>query len=416
MLKILHFSDAHIDMAGQGRRDPASGLPLRVLDFLKALDTIVETALAEKVDLVLFAGDAYKDRSPAPTFQREWGRRIMRLAQGGVPVLLLVGNHDLSPAVGRAHALQEYETLHVSRVRVADKPCFLGPDELWGLPLQVIAIPWVTRSNIMANLELSAAEPDKIFTELESRLAALVDLWLGKADPALPVLLAAHASVEGATYGAERAVMLGGDLVLSGSMVRDPRLDYVALGHIHKSQDLGKGDGHPIVYPGSIERVDWGEAGDEKYFVISYLEKGHRTQVEWRKLQGRRFIDLKVTVSSPDNLMPQVMAVLPAPEAMAGAIVRLTITLPRQWDPLLDEAALRAYAEPALEFHLVRRLVMEARLRLPGDRPISSYTAQDLLGLYWDTVKADKSKIDQAEIQELQKLAGDIMAGGETPE
>src|SRR5512138_2052863 len=50
--------------------------------------------------MVIFAGDAYKDRSPAPTFQREWGRRIIRLSQAKIPTLLLVGNHDLSPAVG----------------------------------------------------------------------------------------------------------------------------------------------------------------------------------------------------------------------------------------------------------------------------------------------------------------------------
>jgi exonuclease SbcD len=71
MLTILHFADAHIDMANYGRHDPVSGLPMRVLDFLKSLDTIVETAISEKVDLVLFAGDAYKDRNPAPTFQRD---------------------------------------------------------------------------------------------------------------------------------------------------------------------------------------------------------------------------------------------------------------------------------------------------------------------------------------------------------
>ncbi len=411
MLKILHFSDAHIDMAGQGRRDPASGLPVRVMDFLKALDTIVDTALAEKVDLVLFAGDAYKDRSPAPTFQREWGRRIMRLAQGGIPVLLLVGNHDLSPALGRAHALQEYDTLQVSRVRVVDRPCFLRPDELWGLPLQLIAIPWVTRSNIMANLELSAVEPDKIYAELESRLAELVNLWLDQADPLLPVVLTAHASVQGAVYGAERAVMLGGDLVLSGSLVRDPRLDYVALGHIHKNQDLGEEEGHPIVYSGSIERVDWGEVGDDKYFVIAYLEKGRKTRVEWRKLKGRRFIDLKVNIKSSTDLMQQVMAVLPSAEDLAGAIVRLTINLPRQWDSLLDEPALRAYAEPALEFHLIRHLEMETRLRLPGDRTISSLTPQDLLSLYWDTLKADP-----AECKEMQKLADEIIGGGDNPQ
>ena len=97
-MKLLHFADAHIDMANYGRHDPETGLPLRVLDFLKSLDTIVDAAISEKVDLVIFAGDAYKDRSPAPTFQREWGKRIMRLSHAKIPTLLLVGNHDLSPA------------------------------------------------------------------------------------------------------------------------------------------------------------------------------------------------------------------------------------------------------------------------------------------------------------------------------
>ncbi len=66
MVKLLHFADAHIDMANYGRHDPESGLPMRVMDFLKSLDEIVQTALDEKVNLVIFAGDAYKDRSPAP--------------------------------------------------------------------------------------------------------------------------------------------------------------------------------------------------------------------------------------------------------------------------------------------------------------------------------------------------------------
>ena len=151
-LKLLHFADAHIDIATHGRHDPATGLPVRVLDFLKALDTIVETAIDEKVDLVIFAGDAYKDRTPAPTFQREWGRRIMRLSAAGIPTLLLVGNHDISPATGRAHTLQEFSTLKVPHVTVIDKPCFLHPKDLEDLPLQIIGLPWVFRSNLMKDL------------------------------------------------------------------------------------------------------------------------------------------------------------------------------------------------------------------------------------------------------------------------
>jgi len=66
MIKLLHFADAHIDIANYGAHDPRTGLPLRVMDFLKSLDTIVETAIEEKVDMVIFAGDAYKDRNPVP--------------------------------------------------------------------------------------------------------------------------------------------------------------------------------------------------------------------------------------------------------------------------------------------------------------------------------------------------------------
>src|ERR1700690_2959472 len=131
-MRILHFADAHIDMANYGRHDPETGLPLHVLDFLKSLDTIVDAAIDEKVDMVIFAGDAYKDRSPAPTFQREWGRRIIRLSQAKIPTLLLIGNHDLSPAIGRAHAIQEFDTLQVPGVRVVARTHPLHPAGLGG--------------------------------------------------------------------------------------------------------------------------------------------------------------------------------------------------------------------------------------------------------------------------------------------
>ncbi len=119
MPKILHFADAHIDISNYGRRDPSTGLPIRILDFLASLDEIINAAIDESVDCVLFTGDAYKDQNPAPTFQREWGKRIMRLSQAGIPTLLLVGNHDISPSVGRAHSLTEFTTLQVQRSRHA---------------------------------------------------------------------------------------------------------------------------------------------------------------------------------------------------------------------------------------------------------------------------------------------------------
>jgi DNA repair protein SbcD/Mre11 len=408
MPTILHFADAHIDMANYGRHDPHTGLPLRVLDFLKSLDTIVDTAIDEQVDLVLFAGDAYKDRSPAPTFQREWGRRIMRLSRAGIPVLLLVGNHDLSPALGRANAIEEFATLEVPQVRVIDRPSFLHPDDLFGLPLQVMALPWINRSGLMAHYNLSGSQPAELYEQLAERVNQLIELWFESVDPGLPTVLTAHASVQGARYGGERTVMLGQDLVLPRSLLCDPRLDYVALGHIHKAQNLNENAHPPVIYPGSIERVDFGEAADDKFFVVARVEQGN-TSVDWRKLQGvRPFVDRFLRLESPEEVFEQLCAALPAPQQIEGAIVRLIVEYPRDWEALLDETALRLHLSDAFEFHLVKRPQIEARIRLPEDQAVGSLAPLELLDLYWRA-----SHTGPAEAQDLSRLAAGLIQSSE---
>lgn len=405
-MKLLHFADAHIDMANYGRHDPETGLPLRVLDFLKSLDTIVDAAISQQVDMVIFAGDAYKDRSPAPTFQREWGKRIMRLSQAKIPTLLLVGNHDISPAAGRAHALQEFKTLQVPFVRVIDQPCFLGPDELWGVPIQVIGMPWIPRSGLMA----ATGETSSIdaYSRIEGNMGELIEGWLEESDSSLPIVLTAHASIEGAKFGGERLVMLGNDLVLTGSLVKNPKFNYVAMGHIHKPQDVNESNQPPVIYPGSIERVDFGEAKEDRFFVIANVEKGKDTEVEWVELTGvRKFVDRRIALDSNENVTDALKKALPSVKEMSEAIVRLVVDYPREWDSLIDESALRKYTEDAFEFHLVKRPQSESRVRIAEGQVVSSLSPLDLLAQYFDSAKTK-------DVNELQKLAQEIISSDES--
>jgi exonuclease SbcD len=404
MIKILHFADAHIDISHFGRHDPETGLPLRVIDFLNALDTIVDSAIKEKVDLVIFAGDAYRDRAPVPTFQREWGKRMMRLSQAKIPTLLVVGNHDLSPAAGRAHALQEYETLEVPYIRVISHPELLNPHDLFGLPLQVIGLPWVTRSGLLASLSDPAAGLKDASAELELRVVELLKNFLNQLNPELPAVLTAHASVQGAMYGNERSVMLGKDIVLPSSLVRDPRLDYVALGHIHKPQELNSNAHPPVIYPGSIERVDFGEVDDDKHFVIAQVEKG-KTRVEWRKLVGRKFFDRKLELVTSDDVQGQLERILPPPQAMKDAIGRLNLYYPREWEAFIDEPALRRYAQAAFEFHFFRHPQIKIGARLPAGESLLGKTTADQLDFYWKNMG-----LSVKDLKELKPLAEEIMA------
>jgi len=83
-VKIIHFADLHLGVESYGRIDPESGLSSRFLDFLIAFNQLVDYAIKNKVDLVLFCGDAYKSRDPSQTQQREFAKRIKRLSESGM--------------------------------------------------------------------------------------------------------------------------------------------------------------------------------------------------------------------------------------------------------------------------------------------------------------------------------------------
>jgi len=411
MIKLLHFADAHIDIANYGAHDPHTGLPLRVMDFLKSLDTIVDTAIEERVDLVIFAGDAYKDRSPAPTFQREWGKRIMRLSRAKIPTILLTGNHDIAPSQQRAHAIQEFDTLEVPYIHVVFQPALLGPDELDGLPVQVLAIPWITRSGLAALQDAAPTEekdPNKI---IENAIANLIQAAIQDLDPTLPAILAAHASISGAVFGHEQTIKLGRDVLLPPGLVRNPRFDYVALGHIHRFQDLNPGAHPPVVYPGSIERVDFGEAREEKGFVVAEVSKGE-THYTWRKLAIRPFLDLTITLEKGDPVREKLLAALPEEEAMRDAVVRLSITYPNGMEALIDEAELREKAHLAFDFRTSRHPQSDVRARLGESSETESKTPEELLEMYWTL-----NQVKPEEQQALLTLARQILSGeGEEPE
>ncbi|MEL7645096.1 MAG: exonuclease SbcCD subunit D [Anaerolineaceae bacterium] len=403
MVKILHFADAHIDIATHGPYDPDDGLFVRVKDFLKSLDAIVAAAIEEKVDLVIFAGDAYKDRSPAPTYQREWGKRIMRLSKAGIPTILITGNHDTSPSQKKAHAIQEFSTLDVPHVIVVDRPRVLGPKDLEGLPVQVLGIPWVTPS-LVKNAAPEAAEPSaELDVIIENAVTVIIQKALEQRDPKLPFILAAHASIRGALIGDERTIKLGKDVQLSQGLVRDPRIDYAALGHIHRFQDLNSGSHPPVIYSGSIERVDFGEAGDEKGFVIAEVSPGE-TRYAWHKLATRPFLDFTVRIHSGENTMEKILAVLPPAEDLEGAIMRLNISYPDNIEATIDDAQIRERSRLALEVRINRMPKFSLRARLGENGETQNLTPEELLKLYWQ-----QSHTDESEIEALQAMAERII-------
>jgi exonuclease SbcD len=403
-LRILHFADAHIDIANYGRHDPETALPVRVMDFLRSLDQIIDRAVGEPVDLVIFAGDAYKDRNPQPTFQREWGKRMMRLSEANISTILLVGNHDIAPSFGRANTLQEYKTLAVPHIHVADAIGLFTPDQL-GIPVQVLTIPWISRSALLTREEVSGKSLEEVLRIIEERVSDTIHKLIDVAQPDLPLILTAHSNVQGARYGSERSVMLGQDLMLGGAVVNDKRIDYVALGHIHKHQSLNDERHPPIIYPGSIERIDFGEARETKGFVLADVSRG---ECNWQfvKLDTRPFLDFAIESDSAETFMQDILDSLPNPEKVAGAICRVQLRYPREWEPLVDEAAINERFRDAHSLQILKIRDTGDRSRLGDTLAVETLSPEELLTQYWLNIGLEDQEADV-----MQQLARDVLFG-----
>ena len=387
-MRVLHFSDLHIGVENYGRIDPETGLSTRLGDFLYSLDQVVEFALTEGVDLVLLAGDAYKGRDPTQTHQREFAKRLNRLSRAGIPTFLLVGNHDLPAASSRATAVDIFPTLEVANVYVGNSLKNYDVSTPSG-PIQVLAVPWPRRSAILSREDSRGMSIEQVRQALEERLTEGIDIEAKKLNPDIPAIITAHVTVNGATVGTERSMMLGQDHVLLVSALDRPQVEYVALGHIHKHQIL-RPDPPMVVYSGSLQRVDFSEEGDEKGFCVVDLDQtapqGQRmTNFEFHKLDARIFVTVDVSVE-PQDVDPTATVVRAINrKEIADAVVRVRISLAAESDAHLQETEIREALEPAHFIASISREIVGSRRTRISPTEGEDLQPMQALGLYLDS-------------------------------
>ena len=391
-MKIIHFADLHLGVESYGRIDPTSGLSTRFHDFIATFDKLVDFAVEKKVDLVLFCGDAFKSRDPSQTQQRELAKRIKRLSENGISVFLLIGNHDLPNAVGRASTTEIYDTLAVENVYVADRPATHIVKTRGGI-IQVAALPWLRRSVLLSKEAAKNLNFEQLNHKMQQVLTRIIKTEAEKLNPALPSILAAHIWVSGSRIGSEDTMTIGQEQVLLPGNVANPAFDYIALGHIHRHQVLNETP--PVVYAGSLERLDFGDQKDEKGFYLVEIKSDKKSgsrKVSYRfhKLEGRRFISIKVDIKA-DNQQPTA-SILEAisKHDIKDAIIRLQISLPHESEAQIIDSEIRNAVKEAHYFTVSWDIKRESRARL-GSHNAEEITPVEALKAYIEDKKFSKS-------------------------
>ncbi len=347
-IKFIHLSDIHIGLQTHGKINPATGKNTRLEDIVKSLDFVFDYALKESVDLVLIAGDIFHRENPHPTEEIEFARRVVNLVEESrTKVVMVLGNHDYPSAGGKASAVEIFPALDIEGVTIVRKPGLHTLDTENG-QVQIACLPWAGRSGLVSKDEYKSLSTQEIQIEIEKRLIAIIRDLASKTDNSNPAIFLGHLSVRNAKLsGTERDTITISDPIVPVSELNNGAFNYVALGHIHRFQNLNKDDFPPIVYSGSIERIDFTEEKEKKGFVIGEIvesEEGWKCEYEFIETPARKFLTIEIDGSDLEsdlNLEKRFKK-----EDIADAVVRVRFKVLNPGEKI-DEKRIKSLFESA---------------------------------------------------------------------
>ena len=336
MLRILLLADTHLGFDLPAR--PRVERPRRGEDFFAAFEHALAPATRGEADVVVHGGDLfYRSRIPAWLAQRVFSR-LAALAETGVDVFWVPGNHERSGIPRRL-------LLSHPRIHVFDRPRTFVV-ERGGLAVALAGVPFAPR--------------------MRAEAAALIAATGHAAVAADARLLCLHQAVEGATVGpADFTFRDGADVMRCADLPAG--FAAVLSGHIHRPQVLthdlaGRPLRAPVIYPGSTERTSFAERHEPKAAVTLEVAPQPAAAaggaVRWRftRLPVPPMVDLELDGGGDASaLAARLRAALAALDPRSVVRVRLRGAPAPEALPALRAAAVRAAAPPTMHVSIAWR-------------------------------------------------------------
>lgn len=359
-MKIVHTSDWHVGRRWKG---------IQRLDELEAvLDHLGSFIEEHAIDLVLHSGDVFESRNPPAEAEQLVNRFLVRVGRTGTQMIVLAGNHDDPLRFDARSLLTEFVNVQIiGRPRPASRGGTRTIETRCGETAVVAALPFASPGAWVSALDIAGEEASARGKYARMFQLAVEDLC-GAFQPDAVNLLMAHTHIEGAAFGeSERRVHIGEDWAARPKSL-PATASYIALGHIHMPQRIDVPA--PAYYAGSLLQMDFGEAGEEKSFVVVTASPGRPVTVEHVPYEGGLpLVDLRASLAELEEA---------ADEHREGCWLRVTVPLTEK-DPDLNRKVREL---------LPNALVVRAELPEPEDdadfrldaraSPVGHYSAYHL--------------------------------------
>ena len=276
-MKFLHLADLHL-----GKRVNGFSMLEDQAHILRQILAILDD---EQPDGVLIAGDVYDKSVPSVEAVGLLDGFLTELRARGVPVLLISGNHDSPERLAFGGRVMDSCGIHISPVYNGALAPVTLHDEFG--PVHVWLLPFVKPAHVRRWFPDADIES---YTDAMAEAVAHMDI-----DTAARNVLVTHQFVTGGTRSVSEELSVGGtDNVDSGVFAP---FDYVALGHLHGAQHIGR---ETIRYAGSPLKYSFSEARQHKSVTVVTL--GEKGDVQVRTVALTPLRELREIRGSYDEL------------------------------------------------------------------------------------------------------------------
>lgn len=271
-MKFMHLSDLHL-----GKRVNEFSM---IEDQKYILEQILSLLDREAADAVLMAGDIYDKPVPPAEAVQLFDRFLTELADREIPIFAVSGNHDSAERLAFGSRIMSGQNVFISPVYDGSTARFTLTDD-WG-EVCVHLLPFIRPSAVRR-----AFEKEEIHTYQDAVQTAVEQI---RPDTEVRNLLVAHQFVTGASRCESEEITVGGIDNVDAAVFDS--FDYVALGHIHSPQHIGRKE---VRYCGTPLKYSFSEADQEKSVTVAELrEKGNvsvtvyplRPLRDMRKIRG----------------------------------------------------------------------------------------------------------------------------------
>ena len=314
MMKFAHIADLHI-----GKRVHDFSM---LEDQRYILDQMLGIFEEQRVDGILIAGDVYDKVVPSAEAVQLFDEFITRLAKLKMPVYMISGNHDSAERLSFGAKLFESSDIYISQVYDGNVKK-IGLEDEYGL-VNVYLLPFLKPATVRHVLQR-----DDIESYEDGVMAALQEC---EVDASQRNILVAHQFVTGADRCDSEETSVGGLDNVSAEVF--DKFDYVALGHIHRPQKMGK---ETLRYSGTPLKYSFSEVEHKKSVtIVELLEKGN-VQIstvplvplrDMRKVRGT-YMEVTAKESyTEENKMDYLQITLTDEEDVPGALQKLRTIYP----------------------------------------------------------------------------------------